>query len=111
MFKNRIVEIIDSHENEIIDIARKIWENPESGYNEVFASGIQRQFLRGNGFTIKDIEGLDTAFIAEYGSGKPVIGFTGEYDALEGQSQKVSASMEPAAEGAGAGQGTSAGYT
>jgi len=100
MFKNRIVEIIDSHENEIINIARKIWENPEPGYNEVFASGIQRQFLRGNGFTIKDIDGMDTAFIAEYGSGNPVIGFTGEYDALEGQSQKVSASMEPAAAGA-----------
>ena len=100
MFKNRIVEIIDSHENEITDIARKIWENPEPGYKEVFASGIQSKFLKENGFTIKAIDGMDTAFIAEYGSGKPVIGFMGEYDALEGQSQKISASMQPINAGA-----------
>jgi aminobenzoyl-glutamate utilization protein B len=100
MFKNRIVQIIDSHENEIIDIARKIWENPEAGYKEVFASDLQRQFLKENGFTIKPVEGIDTAFIAEYGSGDPVIGFMGEYDALEGQSQKVSAVKEPVTAGA-----------
>ena len=100
MFKSRIVEIIDSHEKEIIDIARKIWENPETGYKEVFASGIQRQFLKENGFMIKTVEGMDTAFIAEYGSGEPVIGFMGEYDALEGQSQNISAEKEPVTAGA-----------
>jgi aminobenzoyl-glutamate utilization protein B len=100
MLKNRIVEIIDSHENEITDIARKIWENPEAGYKEVFASGLQRQFLKENGFMIKAVEGMDTAFIAEYGSGDPVIGFLGEYDALEGQSQKVSAKKDPLTAGA-----------
>ncbi len=100
MLKNRIIEIIDSHENEITDIARKIWENPEAGYKEVFASGLQSQFLKENGFMIKAVEGIDTAFIAEYGSGEPVIGFLGEYDALEGQSQKVSASMDPVTPGA-----------
>lgn len=100
MSKNRIVEIIDSHESKITDIARKIWENPEPCYKEVFASGIQRQFLKENGFIIKDIEGMDTAFNAEYGSGEPVIGFMGEYDALDGQSQKVSAEKEPVTAGA-----------
>ncbi|HEY5576270.1 MAG TPA: amidohydrolase, partial [Clostridiaceae bacterium] len=89
MSKDRIIEIIDSHEDEIVDIARKIWGNPEAGYREVFASGLQRQFLKENGFIIKNIDGMDTAFIAEYGSGEPLIGFLGEYDALEGQSQKV----------------------
>jgi aminobenzoyl-glutamate utilization protein B len=99
MFKNRIVEIIDSHESEITDIAKQIWENPEAGYKEVFASGLQSKFLKENGFVIKAVEGMDTAFIAEFGSGKPVIGFMGEYDALEGQSQKVSASMQPVTAG------------
>lgn len=28
MFKNKITEIIDSYEEELIGIARKIWENP-----------------------------------------------------------------------------------
>ena len=37
----------------------------------------------------KGIAGEDTAFIAEYGSGKPVIALLGEYDALSGLSQKA----------------------
>ena len=32
---------------------------------------------------------MKTAFVAEYGSGKPVIGFLAEYDALPGLSQKA----------------------
>jgi len=100
MLKNKIIEIIDSHEEEIIGIARKIWDKPETGYREVYASELQSRFLEEKGFTIKSIEGMDTAFIAEHGSGKPVIGFLGEYDALEGQSQKVSAEKEAVTEGA-----------
>ena len=37
---------------------------------------------------------MPTAFIASYGSGKPVIGILGEYDALPGLSQKVQATKE-----------------
>ena len=48
------------------------------------------QTLKKEGFSIKsNLAGEETAFIAEYGSGKPVIGFLGEFDALPGLSQKA----------------------
>ena len=45
-----------------------------------------------------------TAFVATYGSGKPVIGILGEFDALPGISQKASPKKEPLVPG-GAGHG------
>jgi aminobenzoyl-glutamate utilization protein B len=44
---------------------------------------------------------MPTAFIASYGSGKPIIGILGEYDALPGLSQKAAPQKEPLQEGAG----------
>ncbi len=40
--------------------------------------------LKAHGFSIKDIGGLPTAFIATYGKGRPHIALLAEYDALEG---------------------------
>jgi len=47
---------------------------------------------------------MPTAFVATCGSARPVIGILGEYDALPGLSQKVSADKEPVKPG-GAGHG------
>lgn len=45
--------------------------------------------LAQQGFTVEQgICGIETAFSASYGSGKPVIGILAEYDALSGLSQK-----------------------
>jgi aminobenzoyl-glutamate utilization protein B len=73
------------------EIAQKIWENPQVAYEETYASELQMGILKEAGFTIKsNIGGVQTAFIAEHGSGKPVIGILGEFDALPGLSQTVS---------------------
>jgi len=46
--------------------------------------------LEDNGFEVqKGVSGMPTAFIATYGSGKPVIAFLAEFDALQGLSQKA----------------------
>jgi aminobenzoyl-glutamate utilization protein B len=100
MIKNTIIETIDNYENELIDLTKKIWDNPEIAYNEKFASNLQREYLQSKGFIIKPVEGLETAFIAEYEQGEPVVGFMGEYDALSGLSQKVSSEKSPVNEGA-----------
>ena len=52
----------------------------------------------------RDIAGMNTAFTAEWGRGKPIIGFAGEYDALPGLSQKCQPTKEALVEG-GMGQG------
>ena len=47
-----------------------------------------QETLKQAGFTIQPgVAGIPTAFIATYGSGGPVIGILGEYDALPGLSQ------------------------
>ena len=55
---------------------------------EVYASSLQMEYLAANGFRVRNVNGLSTAFTAEFGNGKPVIGLLGEYDALPGLSQK-----------------------
>ena len=42
----------------------------------------------------RGLGGIDTAFVGRYGSGKPVIGFLGEFDALEGLSQKAGSCVQ-----------------
>src|SRR5699024_4100684 len=46
--------------------------------------------LKAEGFQVeRDVGGIETAFIATYGDGSPVIGILGEYDALSGMSQQA----------------------
>jgi aminobenzoyl-glutamate utilization protein B len=70
-------------------MSNDIWEKPELAYHEFFASKRQSDYLENQGFRVnRDVAGLNTAFIAEWGTGKPIIGFAGEYDALPALSQK-----------------------
>lgn len=69
-------------------LQKEIWANSEVGFQEVKSSATLKEHLRKNGFTIEEgIAGEPTAFIASYGSGKPIIGITAEFDALPGLSQ------------------------
>jgi aminobenzoyl-glutamate utilization protein B len=55
--------------------------------------------LRDNGFTVDSgVAEIPTAFVATYGSGKPVIGILAEYDALPGLSQDTSPEKHPRAD-------------
>jgi aminobenzoyl-glutamate utilization protein B len=77
-------------------MANEIWKRPEIQWEEFFASQFQADFLREEGFQVtQDVAGMNTAFVAEWGEGKPVIGFIGEYDALPGLSQKAQPTQEP----------------
>ena len=74
----------------------KFGNNPELGYNETFASSLQIKTLEEAGFTVTSgIGDIPTAFVAEYGKGKPVIGILGEFDALPGLSQEVNPNHNP----------------
>ena len=72
------------------DIALQIWNWAEMGYKEEKSSALLQKTLADAGFKItKGVAGIPTAFVAEYGSGSPVIGILGEYDALPGLSQQA----------------------
>ncbi len=79
---------IDARAGEFTKIADKIWDLAEIGYQETRSSSLLMEQLKNAGFKITDkIGGLPTAFMAEYGSGQPVIAILGEYDALPGMQQ------------------------
>ncbi|MCL1803313.1 MAG: amidohydrolase [Eubacteriaceae bacterium] len=96
---------IEAKKDLFIDLATKIWENPEVANKEHKAAAWTAELLRSEGFEVQEAyAGVPTAIRATYGQGSPVIGLLGEYDALPGMSQSVSTSKEPIIEG-GAGQG------
>ncbi len=70
----------------IWDMASKVWELAEVSYEEVESSAYEAAALEANGFTISDrgIGGIDTSWIATWGSGGPVLGYLVEFDALPG---------------------------
>ncbi len=69
-------------------VAKQIWTFAEVGYMEEKSSALLQSELKNAGFTVKaGVAGEPTAFVAEFGSGKPVIAILGEFDALPGLSQ------------------------
>ncbi|GMK37292.1 glutamate carboxypeptidase [Paenibacillus sp. CCS19] len=96
MSKQQIVQWIEENQASFDQLADQIWAHPETAYEERFASEAQIAVLQQAGFRIaSQVGGIPTAFIAEYGSGSPIIGFIGEYDALPGLSQQVNTVPEP----------------
>ena len=92
---------IDKHKEHFSKIALQIWSNAELGYQEIESSKLLSDALAKEGFTIsKSVAGIPTAFIAEYGSGKPIIGIMGEFDANAGISQKKQPTKDPLLKGA-----------
>lgn len=98
--KTNLIDWIDNYQTKFKDLAKAIWDRPEIALEEKYASQLQRDTASAAGFRITELEGLPTAFVAECGSGQPVIGILGEYDALGEMSQAISAEPEPVQAGA-----------
>src|SRR5689334_5008152 len=93
--KEAAVQGIDAKSQQYATIAHKIWEFAEVGYQEVKSSALLQETLAQAGFKIdKGVEGMPTAFVASYGTGKPVIAILGEFDALPGISQDAVAEVK-----------------
>ena len=70
-------------------ISDAIWNYAELGMQEFKSSALLIKTLEEEGFKVeKGVAGMPTCFVASWGSGKPVIGVLGEYDALPMISQK-----------------------
>ena len=69
-------------------LSDQIWSFAETGFTEVQSSRAMCEFLRNAGFEVTErIADMDTAYKATWGTGKPVITFLTEYDALFGMNQ------------------------
>jgi aminobenzoyl-glutamate utilization protein B len=83
-------------------ISDSIWQYAELGLQEFRSSKLLADTLEAAGFTVeRGLAGMPTCFVATYGSGKPVIGLLGEFDALPMLSQKGRVpKKDPVVEGA-----------
>jgi len=83
-------------------ISDAVWGFAELGLQEFRSSALLADTLEKAGFKVeRGLAGMPTCFVATYGSGKPVIGLLGEFDALPMLSQKGRvAKKEPVIEGA-----------
>jgi len=106
--KKEVIQWLEDNTPRFTDMSDQIWEKPEVLWEEFFASRLQAEFLEKEGFSITwDVVEMNTAFIAEWGEGKPILAMIGEYDALPGLSQKKQATKEAAVE---KGQGHGCGH-
>lgn len=75
-----------------VELSKQIWSFAELAYKETKSCGVLVDALEKEGFRVESgIADIPTAFKASFtcGSGKPVIGFLAEYDALDGLSQEA----------------------
>ena len=83
-----------------------IWEQAELKFHETKSAAAIVSLLREEGFEVETgVADMETAFIGRAGSGKPVIGFLAEYDALSGLSQEAGVSEPKAVKGCESGHG------
>lgn len=83
--KHEIEDLAEKHKEEFEIVSACIFEHPELAYEEITARDTLCELLERHGFSVKKGAGsLETAFVAEYKSGKPgmTFAFLCEYDAL-----------------------------
>jgi aminobenzoyl-glutamate utilization protein B len=99
--KKAVIASIDGKYAQLTELSDKIWAYAEQAFREKKSAEALIDFAEKNGFKVtKGVAEIPTAFVAEYGSGSPVIGILGEFDALPGLSQKAVPTKDPLNEGA-----------
>ncbi|MGE7368999.1 M20 family metallopeptidase [Neorhizobium sp. NPDC001467] len=83
-----IAEMIEKMKPDFSRLSDSIWDFAELKFDEKQSSGLLAQTLEANGFAVtRGVAGMETAFIGEFGQGKPVVAILGEFDALARMSQ------------------------
>ncbi len=102
-----IAQQVDAVGDTIWDMASHVWAFAELGFEEVKSSAYESAVLKKHGFTISDqgIGGIDTSWIATFGSGDPVIGILVEFDALPDLGNEAVPTKTPRKDGISNGHG------
>ncbi|WP_245803649.1 amidohydrolase [Algoriphagus marinus] len=86
--KIEVQQSIDTRYSDLTDLSDKIWSFEEIAFQETQSAAALSDYAESLGFKVtRGVGEIPTAFVAEYGSGKPIIGIMGEFDALPGLSQ------------------------
>jgi aminobenzoyl-glutamate utilization protein B len=94
--KRTAAEAVDTRATDITAASRAIWEHAELALKEGKSAALLADLLEADGFRVeRGVSGMPTAFLAEWGSGAPVVAYLAEYDALPTLSQKAVAEVSP----------------
>ena len=110
--QQKALEMVDARRTFTQQIVDSLFSFSELGYEEVNSANYVIDILERHGFeTTRGVAGMPTAFVAAWGSGKPVIGFMADIDGLPETSQKPGVAYHaPLIEGGpGHGEGHNAG--
>ena len=101
--KQRLCEEVDRRSDVLVDLARRLHDHPELGFEERYAHDALTDALEGAGLTTeRSAYGLPTAFAARAGAEGPTVAVLCEYDALPGLGHACGHNLIAAA-GVGAG--------
>lgn len=86
--KGFIRDSVMAHADAYRELVCRIWDYAETAFLEKQSADALCGALEQAGFAVeRGVAGMQTAFTGRWGSGKPVIGFLGEFDALSGINQ------------------------
>jgi aminobenzoyl-glutamate utilization protein B len=101
-----VVKSVVARRESTWQMAQKIWLAAEPGYQETTSSALLADAAEAAGLKVtRGVAEMPTAFVAEFGSGKPVIAILGEFDALPGLSQQAQPEPLPRDDGNSYGHG------
>ena len=99
--KREAVGLVEKQRAEMVRMSDLIWGYAETALKEVRSAKLLADYAQQQGFRVtRGVAGMPTAFVAEYGEGRPILAILGEYDALPGISQKATTQKEPLEAGA-----------
>ena len=94
--KQTMLSTINAQSPLIDSLSRKIWDYAELAFQEHQSSKLLADTLEEHGFRVqRGVADMKTAFVAEYGAGKPVVAILAEYDALPGLAEAAAPRQEP----------------
>ena len=106
IMKQSLYNTVEAKAQVITDLSDKIWGFAELSMEEFQSTEAYLEVLKAEGFEVEtNLCGIKTAFLGRYGSGKPVIGILGEFDALSGLSQVACATQREWLNEGGSGHG------
>jgi len=95
IMKQSIYNTVEEKAKVITDLSDKIWGFAEISMEEFKSTEAYIEVMKSEGFEVQtNLCGIKTAFSGRFGSGKPVIGILGEFDALSGLSQVAGATQK-----------------
>jgi len=87
--KSYVLERVEARMDQMIEASDALWNYAEIALLEYKSSKLLAGIAEQEGFKVeRGVADLETAFVAVYGSGSPIIGILAEYDALPGLSQE-----------------------